>query len=197
MKPNTPNTADVCECGHARENHEPKCFGISKVTRDFCYCKTFTPPAAKPQAERDAMNLMGDHICKACNDPCDCCDPNYCADCSECFRQRSALRYYTVSDKDGQTILDERGLVANSHLIVKALHRLNQITSRDLKLSQSIAAELRTEIAGLARQAVISLMQGETPLSDYEKGWNASLKQLISDIEKLSGDVAGSENGQR
>jgi hypothetical protein len=35
------NTSKTCVCGHPKQNHEPKCFGISKITRDFCYCKEY------------------------------------------------------------------------------------------------------------------------------------------------------------
>lgn len=62
-KNNTNTNTENCGnpiCRHPESHHEPKCYGLSKITRDYCPCKSFVaPPAASTEDERHSIRCAG------------------------------------------------------------------------------------------------------------------------------------------
>jgi hypothetical protein len=65
FKGRRPVESNKCErCGHPQENHVPKCFGISRITRDHCPCDMFVRPAV--DAGRVDKTRMYRMVCNKC-----------------------------------------------------------------------------------------------------------------------------------
>jgi hypothetical protein len=44
-------------------------------------------------------NLLGDHLCHACDGACDCCQPDECVTCSRCGKAVPASKEATNDNK--------------------------------------------------------------------------------------------------
>jgi hypothetical protein len=57
---------------------------------------TFVPVPAPTTLE---TNLLGDHLCHACDGACDCCQPDECVTCSRCGKAVLAFKEATNDNK--------------------------------------------------------------------------------------------------
>jgi hypothetical protein len=76
-------------------------------------------------------NILGDHLCRVCQGGCTCCAPGACMACGECFYAGRIVEQWTLSSKDGETVLDGRSCVVDGSTL---LQKVRDLTAENANL---------------------------------------------------------------